>query len=152
MRLAETRAQVLLENLAHCVPGKRIDEFQLLGALLDGETLLAAVLTDIVELHLASLLEHYNSYDPLSRSLVWQSEYGRICDSRMTVKHFFDLDDGNVLCVADNDVLEAARDPDVSGTIDRAKVASVEPSIGIERSVVEPRIHVAGEALGTSKQ
>ena len=51
-QLHETRAQVLLEHLAHCVPGKRIDDFQLLGALLDGETLKAAVLTDIVQLHL----------------------------------------------------------------------------------------------------
>ena len=46
----ETRAQVLLEYLAHCVPRKRIDDFELLGALLDGETLEAAVLTDVVEL------------------------------------------------------------------------------------------------------
>ena len=71
MQLGETRAQVLLEYLANCVPGERIDELQLFGALLDGETLMAAVLTDIVELHVASLLEHYDSYDPLSRSFVW---------------------------------------------------------------------------------
>ena len=68
--LDETRAQVLLEYLAHCIPGERIDEFQLFRALLDGETLTAAMLTDIVQLHMASLLEHYNSDDALSRSLV----------------------------------------------------------------------------------
>ena len=70
----------------------------------------------------------------------------------MTVEHFLDLDGGDVLCIADDDVLEAPRDADVSGGIDRAEVPGVEPSFGIKRSLIERRIDIAGEALWTSKE
>ena len=38
-QLYETRAEILFEDLSHCVPGERIDESELLGTFLDGETL-----------------------------------------------------------------------------------------------------------------
>ena len=70
----------------------------------------------------------------------------------MTVEHFLDLDGRDVLCIADDDVLEASRDPDVAGGIDRPEVPGVEPSFGIERSLVERRIDISGEALWTPKE
>src|SRR5271156_4151559 len=70
----------------------------------------------------------------------------------MTVEHLLDLYGGDVLRIADDDVLEAPRDADVSGGIDRSEVPGVEPSLGIKRSLVERRIDISGEALWTSKE
>ena len=132
MQSQKTRAQVLLEHLAHCIPGQCVDDFQLLGALLEGETFTTTVVTEVMQLNVASLPEHHNGNDPLSRTRVWQSEDGGIGDSGMAVEHLLNLDDGDVLCVADNDVLDPASDADIAGGVHSAQITRMEPSVDIE--------------------
>ena len=150
-RRRQTRAQLLLEDLAHRVPGQRVDDFELLGALLDREALEAAVLADVGQLHLASFSQNDDGDDALSRARVGHSEHGRFRDVGMAVEQLLDLDDRDVLGVADDDVLDATRDADVAVHIDRPEVPGVEPSVGIDRILVERRVDVTGEALGTLK-
>ena len=67
-QLGQRQAQVLLEYLAHRVPGERVHDCQLLGALLDGQTFEAAVVTDIAQLHFASRSRNHYRHDPFSRA------------------------------------------------------------------------------------
>ena len=125
-------AQILLEHLSHRVSGYRLDDLELFGAFLHREALEAAVLADLGQADIATVPQHHEGDDSLSRALVRNADHRRIGDGGIPVEQVLHLDHGDVLGVPDDDVLDAARDADISRRVDGAEVAGMEPPIGID--------------------
>jgi hypothetical protein len=69
----------------------------------------------------------------LAEALVGQAEHARLGHVGMRVDLAFDLDRRDVLAAADDDVLLAVDDVEVSVLVKVAEVARAEPAIGGER-------------------
>src|SRR5206468_2780113 len=59
-----------------------------------------------------------------------------------------DREGGDVLATAENEVLAAAGDPEVTGLVEVAQVAGVQPSVGVDGAGSVPEIpeHLGGRA------
>jgi hypothetical protein len=136
--------------LAHRVPGQCVDDFELLRTFLSGEAQVAAMLTDVSQIQVMVRPKDHKGDEPLPGARARYADQGCIRNSGMVVEALFSFGSRNVLCVANNDVFDAARDLDVPGAIDRAKIPRPEPPFDVERSRIEGCVHIAREALGTS--
>src|SRR5262245_43999871 len=83
----------------------------------------------------------------LSRRSVGHPDDGHLRDSRMVGEHVLDLARTDVLALADDDVLLAARDAEIALAVERAQVAGAEPPVGGEGVRVARAIEVAEAAL-----
>ena len=65
----------------------------------------------------------------LAEALVRHGDEGDVLDCGMAIYLLFDLDDGNILAAADNDVLGATNDANVAVGVDPGEVARLEPIV-----------------------
>ena len=74
-------------------------------------------------------LEHDERVRRLAPALVRQPDDGDLLDGRVADQDALDLDGGDVLAAADDDVLEAVADLGVAVRVDHGRVAGVEPAV-----------------------
>ena len=71
--------------------------------------------------------------DTLAALAVGQADHGHVADARVCVEQVLDLLGGDVLALADDDVLQATGEHDVAVGADVADVAGAEPAVVVER-------------------
>ena len=72
---------------------------------------------------------HHHRAGALAQALVGIGDNGDLRDRGVTIERRLDLDDGDVLAAADDDVLGAAGDANVAGCVGAGEVAGVEPTL-----------------------
>lgn len=82
-----------------------------------------------------------------ARSCVRKAEHGCVGDVGMAQEHLFDFAGRDVLTIADDDVLQAPGDGDVSVIVDGAEISGPEPAGLIDGVRVECGVDVAEESL-----
>ena len=153
MRIQTRRAfSSCLSTLPYELRGSDVDELELLGALLHREAETTAVVGEGLEgRRLGIGRDHDERAHALTRARIGCRDHRDVGDRRVLVQRVLDLERGDVLRVADDDVLDAAGDGHVAVGVDDPEVAGAEPALVVERGGVERRVDVAEEALRTAQ-
>src|SRR6201999_2369433 len=92
--------------------------------------------------------DHHRAHSLTSAGIRYPDDRD-IGDCGVGVEHSFDLEGGDVLGVADDRVLDPARDHHVAVRVDPALVTATEPTVRVESVGIEGRVRVPEEALRT---
>src|SRR5205823_3943436 len=123
-----------------------VDDLQLLGDLLGHQACFAAEVEDVLEVGRRLLVGGDDDRArPLPRRVVGQTDHGDVADAGVREQQVLDFLGADGLALADDDVLEPARDRDVAVGILEAEVAGAEPAVVVEGVGIEGRVHVPAE-------
>ena len=122
------------------------------GALLRGEAGCGAVVADFGERQRTPGIrcragEADDRAHPLAGPHIGDADHGDVLDERVRVQEILDLGGRDVLCVADDDVLDAPGHGDEAVGGDDAEVSGAEEALLVEHAGIERGIGVAGEHL-----
>src|SRR5262245_32474053 len=133
---AEACAQDVLPHLAGRVAGQLVEQLDLLGNLLAHHAARLHVAAHLGERHPVGPRPEYDARaHALAARRIRYADHGDVGDLRVRREVVLDALGGEVLALADDDVLPAARDADVALGVHDAEIAGAEESVGGERRV-----------------
>src|SRR5437763_86505 len=136
-------AELVLQDFSGRVARQHVDDLQLLGDLLGHQACFAAEVEDVLEVGRRLLVGGDDDRArPLPRRVVGQTDHGDVADAGVREQQVLDFLGADGLALADDDVLESARDRDVAVGILEAEVAGAEPAVVVEGVGIERRVHV----------